>query len=142
MQRRFLEPEVEFAAAAVAWARRGWRLAFRTVGRTGNLDVKMLGVAIPGTHLVKPAVIRSGLAAQRLLDRGIDEDADDHRIPGSRSDERSMSSRPLFRINIAQIGRDQIVAGAELALLAALHMVRHRREPDVGVQPNLMAGMA
>src|SRR5262245_60308462 len=72
VQRRFLEPEVELATAAVAWERRGWRLAFRTVSRTGDLDMKMLGVTIPGTHLVKPGAISSGLAAQRLLDRGID----------------------------------------------------------------------
>src|SRR5258708_9874008 len=71
VQRRFLEPEVELATAAAAWERRGWRLAFRTVCRTGDLDMKMLGVTIPGTHLVKPGVIGSGLAAQRLLDRGI-----------------------------------------------------------------------
>ena len=63
MQRRFLEPEVELATAAVAWERRGWRLAFRTVRRTGELDMKMLGVTIPGTHLVKPGAISSGLAA-------------------------------------------------------------------------------
>src|SRR5262249_40324005 len=72
MQRRFLEPVVELATAAVAWARWGWRLAFRAVHRTGDLDMKMLGVTIPGTHLVKPGAISSGLAAQRLLDRGID----------------------------------------------------------------------
>src|SRR5215475_4552513 len=72
MQRRFLEPEVELAAAAVAWERRGWRLAFRTVRRTGDLGMKMLGVTIPGTHLVKPGAISSGLTTQRLLDRGID----------------------------------------------------------------------
>src|SRR4051794_9112747 len=72
VQRRFLKPKVELATAAVAWERRCWRLAFRTVCRTGNLDMKMLGVTIPGTHLVKPDVISSGLAAQRLLDRGID----------------------------------------------------------------------
>ena len=72
VQRRFLEPEVELATAAVAWERRGWRLAFRTVCRTGDLDMKMLGVTKPGMHLVKPSAISSGLAAQRLLDRGID----------------------------------------------------------------------
>src|SRR6478735_2374884 len=44
MQRRFLEPEVKLATAAVAWERRCWRLAFRTVCRTGDLDMKMLGV--------------------------------------------------------------------------------------------------
>src|SRR5262245_43290172 len=31
VQRRFLEPEVELAPAAVTWERPGWRLAFRAV---------------------------------------------------------------------------------------------------------------
>src|SRR5215471_687734 len=141
VQRRFLEPEVEVATAAVAWERWGWRLAFRTICRTGNLDMKMLGVTIPGTHLVKPGVISSGLAAQRLLDRGIDQDADDHRILRSRSDERSMSLGPQFRINIAEIGRDQIGTRAELALLAALRVVWHRRKPNIHVEADLMAGV-
>ena len=72
MQRRFLEPELELVTAAVAWERRGLRLAFLTPRRTGDLDMKVLGVTIPGTHLGKPDAISSGLAAQRLLDRGID----------------------------------------------------------------------
>ena len=72
MQRRLLEPKVEFVTAAVAWVRRGLRLAFRTVRRTGDLDMKVLGVTIPGTHLEKPNAISSGLAAQRPLDRGVD----------------------------------------------------------------------
>ena len=75
MQRRFLEPEVELVTAAVARVRRGLRLAFRTVRRTGDADMKVLGVAIPRPHLGKPVAISSGLAAQRFLDRGIDEDA-------------------------------------------------------------------
>ena len=73
--------------------------------------MEMLGVTIPGTHLVKPGVISSGLAAQRLLDRGIDQDADNHRILRSSSDERSMSVGPQFRINVAQIERDHIGPG-------------------------------
>src|SRR5689334_1538199 len=72
MERRFPEPEAEFASAAVPRERRSWRLAFRAVYWTGELDVKMLGVTVPGTHLVKPRAFSSGLAAQRLLDRGID----------------------------------------------------------------------
>ncbi|MGA9037042.1 MAG: hypothetical protein WB505_15670 [Pseudolabrys sp.] len=63
MQRRLLEPKVEFVTAAVAWARRGRRLAFRAARRTGDLDMKVLGVAIPGTHLEKPGPISAGLAA-------------------------------------------------------------------------------
>src|SRR6516164_1844259 len=72
MQLRFVEPEVELATGAIAWERRPRRLAFRTVRRTGDLDMKMLGMTIPGTHLEKPGAISSGLAAQRLLDCGID----------------------------------------------------------------------
>src|SRR4029077_6803219 len=141
VQRRFLEPEVELATAAVAWERRGWRLAFRTVCRTGDLDMKMLGVTKPGPHLEKPGGISSGLADQRLLDGGITQDAADHRILRSRSDERSMSVGPQFRINVAQIGRDHIGARAELALLAALHVVWHRRKPNIDVEADLMAGV-
>ena len=66
------EPEVELMIAAVAWARRGLGLTFRTAWRTSDLDMKVLGVAIPGPHLEKPGAISAGLAAQRLLDRGID----------------------------------------------------------------------
>ena len=72
MQGRFLEPKIKFVTAAVAWARSGLRLAFRTVRRTRDLNMKVLGVTIPGAHLKKPGVISSGLAAQCLLDRGID----------------------------------------------------------------------
>jgi hypothetical protein len=72
MQRRFLEPEVELVTAAIAWGRRGLRLAFCTIGRTGDLDMKVLSVTVPGTHFEEPSAISSGLAAQRPLDRGID----------------------------------------------------------------------
>jgi hypothetical protein len=67
-----LEPEVKLVTAAVAWARPGLRLTFLTARRTGDLDMKVLGVTIPGTHLGKPSAISSSLTAQRLLDRGID----------------------------------------------------------------------
>src|SRR5690349_7412165 len=119
MQGRFLEPEVEFAIAAVAWERWCRRLAFGTVSRAGDLDMKMFGVAIPGTHLVKPGAISSNLAAQRLLDRGIDQNTDGHRILRGCSDERLVLVRPNFRINVAQIGCDDIDGRAKLALLAA-----------------------
>ena len=71
MQRRFLEPEVELVIAAVSWGGGDGGLHSRAVGRTGDLDMKVLGVTIPGTHLGQPGAISSGLAAQRLLDRGI-----------------------------------------------------------------------
>src|SRR6202047_1764872 len=51
-----------------------------------------------------------------------------------------MPMGPQFRINVAQIGRDHIGARAELALLAALHVVWHRRKPNIDVEADLMAG--
>src|SRR5262249_62359555 len=110
MQRRFLEPEVELVTAAVAWARRGLWLAFRTGRWTGDLDMKVLGVTIPRTHLEKPGAISSGLAAQRLLDRGIDQDAGDRWILRSGADEIGMPMGPHFRIDVEQIGCDTSVA--------------------------------
>src|SRR5690242_4476837 len=137
MQRRFPEPEVEFAAATVAWAWQSRRLALRAIRRTGDLDMKMLGVTVPGANLVEPNAISSGLAAQRFLDRRIDQDTDDHRILCSRSYQRSVSPGPYIRINIAQITRDHIDGRAKLAFLAALHVVRHRRKPDIDVETDL-----
>jgi hypothetical protein len=58
--------------------------------------MKVLGVAIPGPHLGKPVAISSGLAAQRFLDRGIDEDAGDHGILRSGADELGMGMGPHF----------------------------------------------
>src|SRR6266446_1285134 len=100
MQRRFLKPEVEFVTAAVA--RLGWRLrlAFGTVGRTGNADMKMLGVAPPRPHLRQPIAVCSSLATQRFLDRGIDENAGHDRILGCGADEFGIRMCPDIRIDI------------------------------------------
>src|SRR5262245_36491926 len=100
MQRRLLEPKVEIVTAAVACARRGRRLAFRTARRTGDLDMKVLGVTIPGTHLEKPSAISAGLAAECLLDRGIDQDADDRRILRSDVDQFGVRRGPHVPIDV------------------------------------------
>ena len=113
-----LEPKIELVTAAVTWAWRGLRLAFRTVRWTSDLDMKVLGVAIPGTDLEKPSAISgaitgaisgaisASLAAQRLLYRGIDQDADDRRILCSGADELGMPMGPNLRIDVELIGRD------------------------------------
>src|SRR6516165_2933392 len=142
MQGRFLEPVIELVAAAIALIRRRLWLAIGTVRRTSDADVEVFGMAVPRPNFLQPIAIRAGLAAQRLLDRGIDENACHRRILGGSADERSIGWRPDLRINIEQIRRDDIGRRSEFALFAALHMARHRREPDVGVQSDLMAGMA
>src|SRR5262249_58551456 len=52
-----------------------------------------------------------------------------------------MSLSPQCRINVAQIGRDHIGGRAELAFLAALHVVWHLRKPNIDIEADLMAGV-
>src|SRR5262249_39704425 len=141
MQCRLFEPEVELMIAAVAWARRGLRLTFRTAWRTSDLDMKMFGVAIPGTDLEKPGAVSSRLAAPRLLDRGVYSNSGDGPVLSSGANELGMLVGPHFRIDVEHIRRDNIGGRAELALLATLHVVWHRREPNIGVQADLMASV-
>jgi hypothetical protein len=44
-------------------------------------------------------------------------------------------------INVTQIGRDHIGGRAELAFLAALRVVWHRRKPNIDIEADLMAGV-
>src|SRR5262249_13566464 len=48
---------------------------------------------------------------------------------------------PHFRIDVEHIGRDYIGGRAELPLLATLHVVWHRREPNIDVEADLMASV-
>src|SRR6516165_10259869 len=50
-----------------------------------------------------------------------------------------MCASPLLRIDVEHIGRDHIRAWVKLALLETLHVVWHRREPDIDVEAILMA---
>ena len=52
-----------------------------------------------------------------------------------------MPAGPHFRIDVEQIERDDIGGRVELALLAVLHVVRHRRKPNIDVEADLMAGV-
>ena len=82
MQNRRPEPVIERVAAAVARRHRRLPLALRAVGRTNEPDVEVLGVSPPRPHLLEPGAVRSGLAAHFLLDRRVDEDADDLGVLG------------------------------------------------------------
>jgi len=59
-------------AAAVAFRHRRLVLAFVVIRRASEADVEVFGMAPPRPHFCEPAAIRSGFAAHRLLDRGID----------------------------------------------------------------------
>src|SRR5689334_6147186 len=113
MQGRFLEPVIELVTAAIALSGRRLWLAIGTVRRTSDADVEVLGMAVPWPHFLQPIAIRAGLAAQRLLDRGIDEDAGHRRILGGGANERRIGRRPDLRIDIEQIGRDDVSRRSE-----------------------------
>jgi hypothetical protein len=74
--------------AAIARFRRRLRLAMRTVGWTKNANVEVIVMAGPRPHLTEPIAIQPRLAAQRFLDRGINEDALDIGITRRSTDGR------------------------------------------------------
>ena len=94
MQDARLEPVIERVAAAVARRHRRLRLALRTVGRTDQADMEMLGVAPPRPHLGEPGAVRSRLAHSFLLDRRIDEDAHGLWIFGGGLEQSGACRRP------------------------------------------------
>src|SRR5690349_24984632 len=100
MQHRVGEPPVEILAAAITCRHWLLRLAVRAVRRAVDADMEMIVVLPILPHLVEPGAIVTGLAAERLLDRRIDEDALDLGLLGSRLDQRRVRRRPDPGIDI------------------------------------------
>src|SRR5204862_6868159 len=57
-------------------------------------------------------------------------------------DHRRMAGFPYGRVDVLSIRRDHHGGGHFLALLPREVALRHRREPDVGIKPDLVAGVA
>src|SRR5467141_3634345 len=139
---RILEPIGQIGRLA-AFARRWFRLALASAGagRTFDADMEVVVVAVHRPHVMEPAAVALGFAAQRLLDRGIDEDALHARFLRRRADHREMARRPGARIDIEPVGAHHHDRGRFLALFARQSPVRHRRQPDIGVEAHLVAGV-
>ena len=71
-----------------------------------DADVEMIVMLPILPHLVEPGAIVAGLAAKRLLDRGIDEDALDLGLLGRCLDQRRVRRSPDMGIDILAVGRD------------------------------------
>ncbi len=102
----------------------------------------MIVVAVHRADLVQPRAVAGDVAAQRLLDRRIDQHALDLRVLRGGLVERDVRRRPDLRIDVLPVVGDHVGRHHLLALLAGQLAVRHRREPDVGVEPDLMAPVA
>src|SRR5215204_5391217 len=75
VQDRVGEPPVELRPAAVSGGRRVLVGAPLLAGRAGYADVEMVVVAAGRADLGEPGAVAPGLAAERPLDRRVDEDA-------------------------------------------------------------------
>src|SRR5438270_12975662 len=91
------------AGAAVAALARRLRLAFGTIGRTGETDVEVPVVSIPWLHLAQPRAVIARIPAKRLLDRGIHEYALDVRVFRRALDQRDVRRRPHLRVDIPSV---------------------------------------
>ena len=138
----FGEPRIEIGAAAVAAGRRRLRLAGRAVRRTADADMEVVVVPPPRPDLFEPGAVGTCPAAQRHFDRRVDEDALDLGVRGGRLDHVEMAGRPQFRVDVAPAVGDHHRRRDFLALGAAELPRRHRRQPDVGIEADLVARMA
>ena len=119
MQHRIAEPVGEIGRlAAFAFVRIGLALAFAGAGRAFDADVEVIVVAVHRPHLVEPVSIAFGFAAQRLFDRGIDEDALHARLLRGGADDGEMRRRPGVRIDVESVLAHHHHGGRFLAFVA------------------------
>ena len=137
------EPPGQRGVAAVAGRHRVLALAGRLAGRAFDADMEMVVVPVHRAHLGQPAAVACRLAADRLLDGRIDEDALDLRLlaprPGSAPGgpasiwsgrRRARPAAPRWWPTSSRALRgDSVRSGIG-------------RQPDVGVEPDLMRRVA
>src|SRR6185369_8835893 len=99
VENRILEPVGQIGRLATV-ASRWFRLALASggAGRTFDADMEVIVVAVHRPHLVEPAAVALGFAAQRFLDRGVDKDALHALLLRRRADHREMARGPGTRI--------------------------------------------
>src|SRR6516164_7421627 len=126
-----------FAAALVRLA-----VTVLAAARASDADVEMVIVTIPRPDFRKPGAIALRLPAQCLLDRGVDEDALHAGLLGRIAQYHPVLLCPCIRIDIEPVLPHNHCGGHFLAILPRQQMIRHRRQPDVGIKTDLVAGMA
>jgi hypothetical protein len=105
--------------------------------------VDVVGVTIPRAHFRHPSFVALALdPTEFFFYRGIDKDPFDFGLLSRCSDESYVSRSPLFTIDIFAIRGDQIESHNLIALVLVQYMVRHRHEPNIDVQPDLVAFMS
>ena len=106
--------------------------------------MEMIVVVPPGPDLAEPGPVLAHagrLRAERLLDRGMHEDARDLRVGGGALDQLDVQRREDGGIDAERVLQHGDRAHV-LPLLRGQGVVRHGGQPDIGVEPDLVAGMA
>src|SRR5262245_31513119 len=135
------EPIRKLGPASIITARRFLVLAPFHSGWAFEANVEMVEVAPPGSHLAEPRPVLADLLTEHLLDGGMHEDAADLRVGRRALDQFGVQGSPYGWIDGEGIFQHRR-GGDVLALLRSEDPVRHRREPDVGIEPDLVARVA
>src|SRR5262249_10198064 len=133
---------VELLATAVALRPHGLRRAYRIVGRAVEADMKVPVVPPPGLHLAQPRPVAAGTATESLLDRRIDEYPRDVRVLCRRLDDGEVRGRPHLGVDVLAVCGDHRRGHHLFPLDPCELVIRHRREPYVGVEAHLMTGVS
>jgi hypothetical protein len=103
----------------------------------------MVGVTIPRAHFRHPTFVARGLNPTELLFyRGIDENPFDLRLLSRCPDESYVGRTPLSTIDIFAVRGNQIDSDNLVALFLAQYTIGHWHEPNVDIQPDLVAFMS
>src|SRR5215472_44828 len=132
------KPPIEFLAAPIAGRRRRLAAALRLTARAGEADMEMVIVAPPWPDLRQPATVGPGLAAQLPLDRRIDKNPFDRRLAREGFEQKPVLRGPAGRIDAEPVRRDDVGRGHLVALRRAQAPARHRGQPYIGVETDLM----
>src|SRR5262245_22734761 len=102
----------------------------------------MVVVTGPRPHRTKPRTVGSAFTTKCFLDRGVDEYSFNLQILCGSAYDRDVAGRPDLGVDVTPaLGHDHRCRDL-LALLARVLARRHGSEPDVGVEPDLMARVA
>ena len=102
----------------------------------------MIVVPPIGPHLGEPGPVAPGFPAQRLLDDRIDKDALDAGHGRGQTDHFQMVRCPYFRIDVGELRIGHADGRNLLPLAGGENPPRHRIEPDIGVETDLVRGVA
>src|SRR5439155_18513808 len=103
--------------------------------------MKMVIMSPPGANALQPGALGSGLAAQRALDGGVDEDTFDLGPAREGFEQAAVLRPPHRRVDVSAIRRHDIGRRYVVALHRAETALRHRGEPDIGIELDLMRGV-